>query len=102
MEKLFSALHEPEEYTAFLSTSTTVVTASSQAAVEVKASGAKVIFLLLKNQKPLYPVVLLQAFGIEVINGFDIHVLDAALKKENPKATKTLQAFSADSLLNKL
>ncbi len=102
LEKLFSRLHEPEEYTELLSTSTTVVTASAQAAVEAKASGAKVIFMLLENQKSLYPSALLEAFGIDMVNGFDVNALDAALKKENPEATKSLHAFFADALLKEI
>ncbi len=102
LEKLFAILHEPEEYTKLISGSTTVVTASAQTAVEAKAGGAKVIFLLLENQTPLYPVDLLEAYGITVVNGFDADALAAALKRENPDATKLLQPFLADALLKEL
>jgi len=102
LEKLFAMLHEPEEYTELISGSTTVVTASAQAAVEAKASGARVIFLLLENQTPLYPVPLLEAFGITTVNGFDEKALDTALNRKNPEATKSLHTFSAEALLKKL
>ncbi len=102
LEKLFATLHEPEEYTELICGSRTVVTASVQAAVEAKAGGAKVVFMLLENQTPLYPVTLLEAYGITVVNGFDVDALGAALKRENLDATKSLQPFSADALLKEL
>jgi len=102
LEKLFAVLHEPEEYTELISGSKTVVTASAQAAVEAKAGGGKVIFLLLENQTPLYPVNLLEAFGITIVNGFDADALNMALHNENPDATKSLHVFSADALLKEL
>ena len=102
LEKLFATLHEPEEYTGLIRSSTTVVTASAQTAVEAKAGGAKVIFLLLENKLPLYPVKLLEVFGITVVNGFDVDALNTALNNENPEATKSLKAFSADTLLKEL
>ncbi len=102
LDKLFAILHEPEEYTELISSSTTVVTASAQTAVEAKASGARVIFMLLDNQIPLYPVKLLEAFGITVVEGFDVDALNMALNKENPEARKSLHAFLADSLLKEL
>ncbi len=99
LDKLFSILHEPEEYTELISSSTTVVTASAQAAVEAKASGARVIFMLLGNEIPLYPVKLLEAFGITVVEGFDVDALNMALNNKNPEARKSLHAFFADSML---
>ena len=99
LEKLFSTLHEPEEYTELICGSATVVTASAQTAVEAKASGAKVIFMLLENKTPLYPVNLLEAYGITVVNGFNADVLNAALDSDNPDATKSLQPFSASSMI---
>jgi len=102
LEKLFSVLHEPEEYTELVCGSATVVTASSQTAVEAKASGAKVIFILLEKQPQLYSVKLLEAFGITIVNGLDAGALEAALNNENPEATKSLQVFSASTLIKEL
>ncbi len=50
LAKIFSKLHEAEEYTDLIRTSSRVVTASFQTALEAKASGAEVIYLKLDEK----------------------------------------------------
>ena len=45
LSKIFKVLHEPEEYTDLICSSSRVVTASFQTALEATISGAKVIFI---------------------------------------------------------
>ena len=80
LAKLFSTLHEPEEYEALIKSSSTVVTASSQAALEAKAAGAKVIYLALPEHE-LYEKSLLELYGIGVIDGFNNSKLMELLQK---------------------
>jgi len=81
LAKLFSTLHEPEEYEELITTSRCVVTASSQTALEAKASGAKVIYLNI-NKDTLLEESLLKIYGISIINGFDSDSLTEALQDE--------------------
>ncbi len=82
LAKLFSTLHEPEEYTELIPGSATVVTASSQTALEAKNSAADVIYIDVEKG-PLYPSDILAAKGIKIIDGFDESALKNALDEEN-------------------
>ncbi|SFV90823.1 hypothetical protein MNB_SV-4-399 [hydrothermal vent metagenome] len=102
LARLFSRLHEPEMYVELIKESTTVVTASSQAALEAKAGGAKTIFIQLE-ENPLYPVALLEAYGIEVIEGLDEDALRNILDRQDTKeAIKVLTPFDETPLLIEL
>ncbi len=102
LAKLFSSLHEPETYTEQITQSSTVVTASAQTALEAKASGAKVIFIML-DEIPLYPLSLLKECAITVIEGFDTAALKTALSvKQQAIFSDYIKKFDADDLLKKL
>ncbi len=79
LAKLFSTLHEPEEYEDLIKSSSTVVTASSQTALEAKVAGANVVYLVLPERK-LYAPALLESYGITVIDGFDNEKLSDVLQ----------------------
>ena len=98
--ELFSVLHEPEEYENFLTTTQTIVTASSQAALEAKASGAKVIYLSLGGEA-LYNRSLLESYGIVVIDGFDKEKLHYHLQNEVSNDSKNIEKIDAKTILKK-
>jgi len=81
LAKLFTTLHEPETYEDVITTSSTVLTASTQTALEAKASGAKVIYLDIQEDT-IFPVTLLESFGIGVISGFDSDRLKELIQEE--------------------
>ena len=101
LAKLFTCLHEPEEYTELISRSSTVVTASSQAAMEARASGAKVIFIDLGTDM-LYTVEELKKYGIVSLSGFDIEGMKSALTAETSHNTEMIKQFDENHLLKKL
>jgi len=78
LAKLFDGLHEAEEYSELLCSSSQVVTASAQCALDAKAANADVIYL----KKPEDAACLLQqfeTFGIKIIDGFSKEQLIEAL-----------------------
>jgi len=79
LAKLFSTLHEPEEYEDLIKSSSTVVTASSQTALEAKVVGANVIYLDIDHNN-LYSADILSTYGIGVVKGFDDENLFKVLK----------------------
>ena len=91
LAKLFSTLHEPEEYVDLIKTTSTVVTASAQTAFEAKVSGAHVIYLALEGRN-LYPVELLSTYGISVVEGLNsdnvTELLQNNVSKEGLSVTK--------------
>jgi hypothetical protein len=70
LAKIFTQLHEPEEYMDLIQNSTYVITSSLQTALEAKTSGACVYFLNLMNQDEA-PLQYLQFNGIEVVETID-------------------------------
>ena len=102
LAKLFSVLHEAEEYQTLIATSTTLVTASSQAALEARASGAKVVFLQLEGERPLYAATLLEKHGVEVVQGLDIEATKAALSRAASQKPSDLKPFDETGLLKKI
>ncbi|AKF25680.1 hypothetical protein YH65_10020 [Sulfurovum lithotrophicum] len=70
LAKIFNSLYEPEEYTDLIKSSSSVVTASAQTALEAKAAGADVIYIDL-GKEALYPDHLLEKYGVGVVSGFD-------------------------------
>ena len=101
LAKLFSTLHEPEEYVDLIKSSSCIVTASAQTALEAKASGAKVIYLQLSNND-LYPVELLKTYGIDIVNGFDAENVAKYLKEEAQIPPKTLKCFDEKKIISTL
>ena len=101
LAKLFSTLHEPEEYVDLIKSSSHIVTASAQTALEAKASGARVIYLQLSNND-LYPVELLKTYGIEVVNGFDTELVEKYLENEIKTPSPTLKPFNEQNIISSL
>jgi hypothetical protein len=95
LAKLFSTLHEPEEYMDLIKSSSCVVTASAQTALEAKASGAKVIYIDMNNS--LYPLDLLSKYGIDVVNGFDAEVVLKYLEEEEV-LQNTIKRFNENKI----
>ena len=98
LAKLFSTLHEPEEYEELIKSTTTLVTASSQAALEAKVAGAKVIYLHL-TERNLYPLSLLESHGIVVVEGFASERLTALLQNNLSKDALSIEKFDEEKVL---
>ncbi len=99
LAKIFSTLHEPEEYTDLIKSSSCVVTASAQTALEAKASGAKVIFI--HTDKALYPVNLLSAHGIHIVEGFDSAAVNEYLQNDLSTDAKVIDKIDDKKILLK-
>ena len=100
LAKLFSTLHEPEEYEDLIKSSSTVVTASGQTALEAKAAGAKVIYLALP-QRELYERELLESYGISIIEGFNLEKLTEYLQNNLSKQDKNIEKIDDKKILFK-
>jgi len=98
LAKLFATLHEPEEYEDLIKSTTTLVTASSQAALEAKVAGAKVIYLHLEERN-LYPTSLLLSHGIFVIKGFDKDKLTELLQNNLSNEALIIEKFDEEKIL---
>jgi len=70
LAKIFTQLHEPEEYMELIQSSTYVITSSLQTAFEAKTSGTCVYFLNLINQDESQ-LQYLQFNGIDVVETLD-------------------------------
>jgi len=92
LAKLFSTLHEPEEYVDLITSSSRVVTSSSQTALEAKAGGAKVIYIHLSDDA-LYPLELLSSYGIDIVNGFDAEDVKKYLEEEVQVSENIIEYF---------
>ena len=104
LAKLFSTLHEPEEYETLIQSSTTIVTSSSQTALEAKIAGAKVIYIDL-IEDTIYPVTLLNTLGIESVKGLNAEAVENLLNMSKPQDnTESKEKVSAISkkLINKI
>lgn len=100
LAELFPVIHESETYADVLTSSTTVVTASSQTALEARAAGAKTVYIR-RETCPNYNDDTLRAFGVDIIDGFDAAALQDALKRPvNPDMPRP-QPFDATSLAEK-
>ena len=98
LAKLFTILHEPEEYEDLVKSTTTLVTASSQAALEAKVAGAKVIYIHLA-ERTLYPIALLESHGIAVVEGFDSERLTALLQNNLSNDALIIEKFDEEKVL---
>ena len=101
LAKLFSTLHEPEEYMDLIKSSSHIVTASAQTALEAKTSGANVIYIDLSNNN-LYPVELLKKYGINIVNGFDAALVAKYLENEIKIPLTTLTPFNEQNIISSL
>jgi len=100
LAKLFGTLHEPEEYEDLIKNSSTVVTASSQTALEAKVAGANVIYILLPERE-LYTSELLESYGIAVIEGLDIDKINEFLQNNVSKNGKIIEKIDEKKILLK-
>ena len=98
LAKLFSTLYEPEEYEDLIKTTSTLVTASSQTALEAKAAGANVIYIALE-ERIFYPIELLNSHGIEVVEGFDSDKVAALLQNNLSNDGATIEKFDDEKIL---
>jgi len=96
--KLFSKLHETEDYIDIIKSSSTVVTSSSQTAMEAKVSGANVIYIKVYDDT-LYPNKLLEEYGIKVVNGFDISLVKECLINTSKIVFKKVSKIDISNLL---
>lgn len=101
LAKIFTVLHEPEEYENLVKRSSHIVTASAQTALEAKASGAKVIYVQLSDHD-LYPVELLKAYGIDVVNGLEVELVAKYLKQESSVDQNTIKRFDDNRIKSAL
>jgi len=99
LAKLFSTLHEPEEYMDLIKSSSHIVTASAQTALEAKVSGAKVIYLHLPNND-LYSVEYLKTHGIDIVNGFNTEEVVKYLKKDTQITKNTIERFNEKKIIS--
>ncbi|MFK5975833.1 MAG: hypothetical protein QM493_04945 [Sulfurovum sp.] len=91
LSKLFSALHEPEDYEDIIKSSSCVVTASAQTALEAAACGTKVIFLDIERQ--IYSKELLESVGIVIVDGFNSKILNKNIKNSEDITKYYLSKF---------
>lgn len=98
LAKLFSTLHEPEEYEDLIKTTSMLVTASSQAALEAKVAGVNVIYIALE-EKIFYPIELLTSHGIEVVEGFDGDKVAELLQNNLSDDDVILEKFDEEKVL---
>ncbi len=101
LAKLFSTLHEPEEYFDLIQNSQTIVTASSQTALEAKACGAKVIYIDLKKDA-LYPAEVLISYGISIVDGFNVEEVKRTIQEKSEVLEKPIKTFDANKIKNLL
>lgn len=99
LAKLFSTLHEPEEYMDLIKSSSHIVTASAQTALEAKVSGAKVIYLHLPNND-LYSVEHLKTYGIDIVNGFNTEEVVKYLKNDTQITQNTIERFNEQKIIS--
>ncbi len=97
LAKLFSTLHEPEEYVELITGSSCIVTSSAQTALEAKASAAKVIYIHLSDDA-LYPLELLSKYGIAIVNGFNAKDVTKYLQEEVQVSQNTLERFDDNKI----
>ena len=97
LAKLFSTLHEPEEYVDLITSSSCIVTSSAQTALEAKASSGKVIYIDLLDDT-LYPVELLKTYGIEVVNGFDAKDVANYLEEKVQVSQNIIKPFDENKI----
>ena len=102
LSQIFSTLHEPEEYMDVIMSSSCVVTASAQTALEAQVSGAKVVFLNIAS-KALYSPEVLASYGIHIVEGFDVEGLKSALNFESKEeAKRELTPYTTTEIRSKL
>ena len=97
LAKLFSTMYEPEEYVDLITSSSHIVTSSSQTALEAKVSGAKVIYIHLSDDM-LYPLELLSSYGVDIVNGFDTETVRKYLEEEVRVSENIIKYFDDNKI----
>ncbi|HFD14627.1 MAG TPA: hypothetical protein ENJ34_04905 [Epsilonproteobacteria bacterium] len=98
LAKLFSTLHEPEEYEDLVKSTTMVVTASAQTAFDAKVAGANVVYLALPERE-MYERTLLESYGIAVIEGFDVDKLKESLQNNLSNDRQIIEKIDEEKIL---
>ena len=102
LAELFDKLHEAEEYEELLKTSSHIVTASGQTALEAQACGAQVVYIHTERED-IIPLSVIKGLEIPVVEGFDRAVYDAIDKNQKSEKTLTLSVEKiAEKLMKKL
>jgi hypothetical protein len=98
LAKIFDTLHEPEEYNELVRTSSRVVTASAQCAMEARAAEADVIYI--KKESDSHCLMeKFSACSIKIIDGFDKKAFDKMMNirvKENKKVTDRMHMIISE------
>jgi len=94
LAKIFTKLHEPEEYTELIRTSQRVVTASPQCALEARASEADVIYM--SHEKDTQSLLQeMRQYGIKIIDYFNqeelLETIDKLSNNEKKVPNRSLQ-----------
>jgi len=103
LAKIFNTLHEPEEYQSLICSSSHVVTASFQTAVESAIAGAKVTYLnfsdLSIDEKELFKLL-----DVIIIIGFDAESYKEIYKEKelNVSFKENLKMYRNDEIIDKL
>jgi len=97
LAKLFSDMREPEAYMELIKSSSIVVTASAQTALEAKAAGAKTVYIDLKKEA-LYPIRLLREYGIGIVSGFDLPEVETILETGVRLPKKEISKFNINKI----
>jgi len=97
LAQIFKTLHEPEEYSELIRTSSRVITASTQCALEARAAQAEVIYMRRdKDPEPLLEEMTL--YGIKIIDYFNQDEL-SSLMREPFKSEKKVPNKSSETAL---
>lgn len=101
LKELFSILYEPEDYIDLIRSSSHIITASFQTALEAKVSAAEVSFINLLNA-PNEELQILENYGIKTIETIENANNDKtkslkSLKPLKPMLTKTIEAILSKS-----
>ena len=101
LEKIFTTLHEPEDYVEVMSSAKIIVTSSSQTAIEAKLTGAKVIYLNI-DKNSVYEKEILANCNITVVDGFDSEGLNKAINNCDTQIEKKLNLYNIDEIMTLL
>ena len=102
LAKLFDGLHEAEAYSELLCSSSQVIAASVQCALDARAANADVIYLK-KAEDSVCRLRQLETFGIKIIDGFSKEQLTEALaipenERKVPNSIKSISETIAIKL----
>ncbi|MFT7880874.1 MAG: hypothetical protein ABXS91_10830 [Sulfurimonas sp.] len=99
---LFERLHEAEEYEELLKSSSHIVTASGQTALEAHVCGANVVYIKTSREE-IIPLSVIKGLDIPVVEGFDRAAYEAVdKKKKNDKTLPVSLDLIAEKLIKKL